>query len=396
LDESQVGAGARVKPCSGRGYVPSAAICDLSSDANQKLDSGKRRMQPGAGAKSTFGTREQFVSEYELYDTLGKGSFGIVVAAREKLSRRMEAVKIVDSGSNGSTPTASRTTVEDKEMTRKWKLALQEVEVWRAVGRHSNIVELHKMFYDSRVVFMVMEKCECTVSEKVDSNPNLLQSGLKDLLRQMLLGVEACHQASVAHRDIKPDNYLIGLDGSTVKLGDFNLSAVQSPDSSFTGEFGTAPFMSPEMLTARHGVGTDVWSYGVMAYFMLYGELPYIPQETTSQAAMAAIRVGVPAPRYLEKMHRNRSSDSMSFCKDLLQRDPSQRCSASDALGHSYFKAAFDAKKDLAMIDTQDTLDPFDLDTLESDDDKSDKSVSECSQQYDSENGELPGQSTSA
>jgi serine/threonine protein kinase len=396
LDESQVGAGARVKPCSGRGYVPSAAICDLSSDANQKLDSGKRRMQPGAGAKSTFGTREQFVSEYELYDTLGKGSFGIVVAAREKLSRRMEAVKIVDSGSNGSTPTASRTTVEDKETTRKWKLALQEVEVWRAVGRHSNIVELHKMFYDSRVVFMVMEKCECTVSEKVDSNPNLLQSGLKDLLRQMLLGVEACHQASVAHRDIKPDNYLIGLDGSTVKLGDFNLSAVQSPDSSFTGEFGTAPFMSPEMLTARHGISTDVWSYGVMAYFMFFGELPYIPQEITSKAAKAVIRAGVPVPRYLEKMHRNRSSDSMSFCKDLLQRDPSQRCSASDALGHSYFKAAFDAKKDLAMIDTQDTLDPFDLDTLESDDDKSDKSVSECSQQYDSENGELPGQSTSA
>jgi serine/threonine protein kinase len=353
-------------------------------------------MQPGAGAKSTFGTREQFVSEYELYDTLGKGSFGIVVAAREKLSRRMEAVKIVDSGSNGSTPTASRTTVEDKEMTRKWKLALQEVEVWRAVGRHSNIVELHKMFYDSRVVFMVMEKCECTVSEKVDSNPNLLQSGLKDLLRQMLLGVEACHQASVAHRDIKPDNYLIGLDGSTVKLGDFNLSAVQSPDSSFTGEFGTAPFMSPEMLTARHGISTDVWSYGVMAYFMFFGELPYIPQEITSKAAKAVIRAGVPVPRYLEKMHRNRSSDSMSFCKDLLQRDPSQRCSASDALGHSYFKAAFDAKKDLAMIDTQDTLDPFDLDTLESDDDKSDKSVSECSQQYDSENGELPGQSTSA
>jgi serine/threonine protein kinase len=397
LEEAQDGAGARFKPSSTRGCVPSAAVCDLSPDTSKKVDLGKGRTQPVAVAKPTFGTREQFVSEYELHDTLGKGSFGIVVSAFEKRSRRMEAVKIVDSGSNGSTPTSSRTPVEDAAMKRKWKLAVQEVEVWRAVGEHANVVELHKMFYDNRVIFMVMERCECTVAEKVDSNPDLLQSGLKDLLRQMLLGVEACHQASVAHRDIKPDNYLIGLDGSTVKLGDFNLSAVQPPNGSFTGEFGTAPFMSPEMLTARHGIGTDVWSYGVMAYFMFFGELPYIPQEVTSKAAKDVIRAGVPVPRYLEKMHRNRCSDSMSFCSDLLQRDPSLRCSASDASGHSYFKATFDAKKDLAMIDTQDTLDPFEPGTLESDDDdKSEISVSEFSQQDDSENGELLGLSTEA
>jgi len=189
----------------------------------------------------------------------------------------------------------------------------------------------------------------------------------------MLLGVEACHQASVAHRDVKPDNYLIGLDGSTVKLGDFNLSAVQAPNSSFTGEFGTPPFMSPEMLTARHGIGTDVWSYGVMAYFMFFGELPYIPQEITSKAAKAVIRAGVPAPRYLEKLHRNQCSGSVSFCRDVLQRDPSQRCSASDALGHSYFNAGLDAKRDLATTDTQDTLGHVDLDTLEADDDDKDE-----------------------
>jgi len=89
-------------------------------------------------------------------------------------------------------------------------------------------------------------------------------------------------------------------------------------------------------------------------------------------------------------MHRDRNSDSMSFCRDLLQRDPSQRCSASVALGHSYFEAVFNAKK--AMVSTQDTLDPFDLDPLESDDDDDDdKSV----KSYDSEIGELPGTLTS-
>jgi serine/threonine protein kinase len=66
-----------------------------------------------------------------------------------------------------------------------------------------------------------------------------------------------------------------------------------------------------------------------------------------------------------------------------LQREPSQRYSARDALGHSYFNAAFNAKKDLAMVDTQSTLDPFEDDALESDDES--ECSSTVSEQGDSE-----------
>mmetsp|Transcript_122614 Transcript_122614/g.329407 ORF Transcript_122614/g.329407 Transcript_122614/m.329407 type:complete len:383 (+) Transcript_122614:78-1226(+) len=369
-----------------------AMVCaqSVALDASQARPQGKGRgkrrvvplpddLEPDAAAKPALGAREQFASEYELGNALGKGSFGIVMSARERSSRSMNAVKVVDSGEG-----------------QGWKreLAMQEVKVWRAVGRHSSIAELRRVFCDNRVVFMVMERCECTVSEKADSNPELLQSRLPHLLHQMLLGLEACHRASVVHRDVKPDNYLIGLDGSTVKLCDFNLSALLSPGQSLEGEFGTAPFMSPEMLAARHGISTDVWSYGVMAYFMLFGELPYIPQETTSDAAKAAIRAGVPAPRYLSTAHRIRGSDSTGFCRNLLEREPSQRCSATDALGHPYFNAAFDVKKGPAMTCTQSTLAPFESAMLESVGD------SECPSSFselgDSGDGETLGLSTSA
>ncbi|CAK0796836.1 unnamed protein product, partial [Prorocentrum cordatum] len=181
----------------------------------------------------------------------------------------------------------------------------------------------------------------------------------------------ACHQARVAHRDVKPDNYLICPDGNTVKLCDFSSCALLPPNGSVAGEFGTAPFMSPEMLTAQHGLATDVYSYGVAAYFMLFGELPYIPERITSRAAKAATRAGVPAPRFLEPVPGD-PSGSVGFCRGLLQRDPSQRCSAGDALGHSYFQVLFDAKKGPAMPDTQSTLDPFEAPALESDDLESD------------------------
>ncbi|CAK0867074.1 unnamed protein product [Prorocentrum cordatum] len=150
-------------------------------------------LQPSAAAKPALSAREQFASEYELGNTLGKGSFGIVMSARERSSQSLDAVKIIDSREG---------------QDRKRELAMQEVKVWRAVGRHPSVAELRRVFCDSRVVFMVMERCECTVSEKADSNPELLQSGLPHLLHQMLLGLEACHRASVVHRDVKPDNCL--------------------------------------------------------------------------------------------------------------------------------------------------------------------------------------------
>jgi len=132
----------------------------------------------------------------------------------------------------------------------------------------------------------------------------------------------------------------------------------------------------------------------VMVYFMLFGELPYIPQEVTPKAAMAATRAGVPEPRYLTTAHRIRGSDGTSFCRDLLQREPTQRCSATGALGHPYFNAMFDAKKGPAMIDTQSTLAPFESAMLESVGD------SECPSSFselgDSGDGETLGLSTSA
>jgi len=133
----------------------------------------------------------------------------------------------------------------------------------------------------------------------------------------------------------------------------------------------------------------------VMVYFMLFGELPYIPQEVTPKAAMAATRAGVPEPRYLTTAHRIRGSDGTSFCRDLLQREPTQRCSATGALGHPYFNAMFDAKKGPAMIDTQSTLAPFESAMLESYDVES-----ECAPRFselgDSEESEARGLSTSA
>lgn len=311
-------------------------------DTSQKMDF----------AKGTPETREKFDLEYVLCNTLGNGSFGKVVAARERATGTMEAVKIV-----GTCTPRHASSKSAREQKRNLKVAAQEVEVWRSIGRHPNIVELRRAFCDNHCFLVVMEMCEGTVAEKLESNPDFLASGLPGLLYQMLLSIKACHAASVVHRDIKPANFLIGMDEVTVKLCDFNLSAQLPPDQGLVGEFGTPPFMSPEMLKAqRYGTGTDVWSYGSMAYFMLFGELPYVPTEITSKAAKAVVRAGVPLPRYLHGAPHQRGADSVDLCCQLLQRDPGQRCSAQDALEHPYFRAVLDVDKSFGVADTQSTV----------------------------------------
>jgi len=322
--------------------IRAESLATSKVDASQNVDFAKRRL----------GTREMFDSEYVLCNTLGTGSFATVVAARERSTGVLEAVKIV--GTRISTRDSSK---KAREKKRNLKAAENEVEVWRSIGSHPNIVELRRVFCDDHCFCMVMEMCECTVSERLESNPDVLDCGLPSLLYQMLVSIEACHAASVVHRDIKPSNYLIGVDGCTVKLCDFNLSASLLSDHSLVGEFGTPPFMSPEMLNAhRYGTGTDVWSYGSMAYFMLFGELPYVPAEFTATAAKAIVRAGVPLPKYLCGAPHQRGADGVDFCRWLLQRDPAQRCSAQGALVHSYFRAALDVDRCRGVADTQSTV----------------------------------------
>ncbi|CAK0903448.1 unnamed protein product [Prorocentrum cordatum] len=91
--------------------------------------------------------------------------------------------------------------------------------------------------------------------------------------------------------------------------------------------------MSPEMVLGDlYDFGTDVWSFGAMAYLILFGELPYVPKEMSRCAAKDrgnAIRAGQPSPRFL-----GAPGPAAGFLRPLLEREPLFRCSAEEALAH--------------------------------------------------------------
>jgi len=138
----------------------------------------------------------------------------------------------------------------------------------------------------------------------------------------------------------RQDNFLCTGENMTVKLCDFGLAEVlPTAKSELKGVYGTAPFMSPEMLGAGgYGTATDVWSLGVIAYVLLFGQFPYQPVETTAKAMKAAILSGVPAPTFRPRQsleigdNSRTSAAALDFLHATLSRNKNARPSAAAAL----------------------------------------------------------------
>jgi serine/threonine protein kinase len=158
------------------------------------------------------------------------------------------------------------------------KEVVGELTAWSAVQGSKHVVRLVSAMAEGRRVFMVMERCEGSILTRVfdRESPGFWALESRRVLKEMLLGVQACHCADIVHRDIKPENFLVASDGSTVKLCDFGLAARMPRSGQLQGLAGTIPFTSPEMLRgSRYGKATDMWSYGVTAYKLSFGVFPF-------------------------------------------------------------------------------------------------------------------------
>ncbi|MBP0463945.1 protein kinase [Roseomonas sp. PWR1] len=221
-------------------------------------------------APAADGTPALIAGRYEVRDSIGRGAFGEVFEAYDRVLGRLVAVKVM--------PIAQNLGAEGRESLRRF-----QVEA-RAVSRltHPNIITVHDFGQGERFAWIVMELVigETLADALRRTGPPPLAETSR-ILCALLSALHAAHERGIVHRDVKPGNILLEMnleDGlGEVRLSDFGIARTDAEDRTVVGQMiGTPWVMAPEQLRGEAvDRRTDLWAAGVILYDMLTGERPF-------------------------------------------------------------------------------------------------------------------------
>ena len=161
-----------------------------------------------------------------------------------------------------------------------------------------NVVSVYDQGSDAGLLYLAMEYVPGrTLRELLRERGRLSPRDALDIISGVLAGLAAAHQAGIVHRDVKPENVLLG-DGNTIKVADFGLArAAAGVSYTRTGMIiGTAAYLAPEQVSrSASDARTDVYAAGVMLYEMLTGAQPHTGDSPLAVAHKHVSDV-VPAP----------------------------------------------------------------------------------------------------
>ena len=223
----------------------------------------------------------QTISHYRIGVKLGEGGMGVVYKAEDTKLERAVALKFL-----------SPLLVQDAEVRKRFE---REAKAAAALS-HPNVCTVHEIDEANGRMFIAMEFVEGdSLDKKIEPGPLKLEEAL-DIAGQIAKGLEAAHKKNIYHRDIKPQNVMVGEDGH-VTVMDFGLAQL-ADRSRLTRDdttLGTVTYMSPEQTegggTDHH---TDIWSLGVVLYEMISGQHPF--KGDYEQAVMYSILNEQPEP----------------------------------------------------------------------------------------------------
>jgi serine/threonine-protein kinase len=209
----------------------------------------------------------------------------------------------------------------DKKSTERFK---REVKYARKVS-HRNVIRVHDLLIKDGICAISMEYFESRGLGMIlkDIKGLEMREGLK-LLYQIASGMTAAHKEGVIHRDLKPSNILIDDDG-LLKIVDFGIASAGSSGESTLTQTGSI-IGSPAYLAPERAVGAnadercDIYSLGVIAYYVLSGKLPFVgkPMEVIAQH-----REGGAKP--VSKINTAVSAAVSDLVDSLMSVDPDQR-----------------------------------------------------------------------
>ena len=197
-------------------------------------------------------------SQYRVVFFLGQGSYGRVRLAWHRRTQALVAIKTV-------------------EICKKTIRAILSEMTTLELLHHPNIISLFQILVTANQIHFILQYAPGgNLVELISEEGPLPEEKAKKMFGQVVSAIRYCHSLDIVHRDIKPQNILIDGEGN-VKLIDFGLAVKCRPGTLLSRHCGTRGFNAPELVLQQpyDGKSSDVWSLGVLLYFITTGYFPF-------------------------------------------------------------------------------------------------------------------------
>lgn len=221
---------------------------------------------------------------YEIISRVGSGGMADVYKAMDHKLNRLVAVKVLKAEFRG-----------DGSFIAKFRKEAQA-----AAGlAHPNIVNVYDVGEDRGLYYIVMELVEgITLKNYIDKKGKLSVKEATSIAIQVSLGLECAHNQGIVHRDVKPQNIIISVDGK-VKLSDFGIAKAINSNTITANVMGSVHFSSPEQVRGGFADSkSDIYSLGITMYEMVTGRVPFDGDTTVAIAIKHLQEEIIPPSRY--------------------------------------------------------------------------------------------------
>lgn len=222
---------------------------------------------------------------------------------------------------------------------------------------HENVVCMKEVFETKTSLHMILEYAEGgELFDRIVERGTYSEKDASNAFRQIVQGLKYLHENHVIHRDLKPENllYLTREEGAILKIADFGLSKVITPNLNKMSICGTSSYMAPELLEGKmYDYAADMWSIGVILFILIGGYEPfYAPTDEKIFNRILRNQWKFDSPFW-----DNISDNCKELVAALLMKDPTKRMVAADVLKQHWVVGT--AAKDEQIIGATERLKSF-------------------------------------